>query len=64
MAAHPHQVFSRNQLMDAIYADNRIVNERTIDSHIKKLRKKLDSALPHISLVESVYGVGYKYVFG
>ncbi|MCC5450595.1 response regulator [Rheinheimera sp. UJ51] len=63
MAAHPHQVFSRSQLMDAIYADYRIVNERTIDSHIKKLRKKLDVALPHTTLVESVYGVGYKYVF-
>lgn len=62
MAKHPHQVFNRSQLMDAIYDDYRIVNERTIDSHIKKLRKKLDLALPSVSIVESVYGVGYKYV--
>jgi two-component system response regulator BaeR len=63
LASRPHQVFSRNQLMDAVYQDYRIVNERTIDSHIKKLRKKLDAALPQTPLVESVYGVGYKYVF-
>jgi len=40
----PGKIFSRNQLMDVLYSDNRIVSDRTIDSHIKNLRKKLQSA--------------------
>jgi two-component system response regulator BaeR len=59
--ASPGRIFSRDQLMDRIYSDERIVSERTIDSHIKKLRKKLDLAVPDEELIHSVYGVGYKY---
>lgn len=55
------RIFSRDQLMDRIYSDERIVSERTIDSHIKKLRKKLSLAAPDEELIHSVYGVGYKY---
>ncbi len=55
--SHPGFIFSRQKLMDKIYADHRIVSNRTIDSHIKKLRKKLAQS-DHIN---SVYGVGYKY---
>lgn len=55
------KIFSRSQLMDGIYQDYRIVSERTIDSHIKKLRKKITAASENIELIHSVYGVGYKY---
>jgi two-component system response regulator BaeR len=59
--ASPGRIFSRDQLMDRIYSDERIVSERTIDSHIKKLRKKLSLAATDEELIHSVYGVGYKY---
>lgn len=55
------RIYSRDQLMDRIYADRRIVSERTIDSHIKKLRKKLCTLLSGQDVIQSVYGVGYKY---
>ena len=42
----PGRIFSRSKLMDMIYQDQRIVSDRTIDSHIKKLRKKLAGLLP------------------
>ncbi|MEJ2178996.1 MAG: response regulator [Gammaproteobacteria bacterium] len=54
------KVFSRDQLLDQLYDDHRIVNQRTIDTHIKKLRKKLELANPEESVIRSVYGVGYK----
>ena len=47
--------------MDRIYNDQRIVCDRTIDSHIKKLRKKIASVTPEFELIQSVYGVGYRY---
>jgi len=56
----PGRVFSRNQLLDAIYDGFRDVSDRTVDSHIKNLRKKLAGALPDIDPIVSVYGVGYK----
>lgn len=61
---HPGRVFSRQQLMDAIYEDYRVVSDRTIDTHVKNLRKALDSAQPGQQLIESVYGVGYRLVLG
>ncbi|NOZ53167.1 MAG: response regulator [Gammaproteobacteria bacterium] len=54
------RVFSRTQLIDQLYDDHRIVNERTIDTHIKNLRKKLEEVTPEHSVIRSVYGVGYK----
>jgi two-component system response regulator BaeR len=47
--------------MDRIYQDHRIVSDRTIDSHIKKLRKKLAELRPDEELIHSVYGAGYRY---
>jgi two-component system response regulator BaeR len=47
--------------MDRIYPDQRTVGDRTIDSHIKKLRKKLAAVAPNEELIHSVYGVGYKF---
>ncbi len=60
MAKTPGKIFSRSQLMDNIYQDYRVVSERTIDSHIKKLRQKITTIDPNVELVQSVYGVGYK----
>ncbi len=57
----PGRIYSRGQIMDSIYRDYRVVSERTIDSHIKKLRKKIDTFEPHHHYVQSVYGVGYKF---
>ncbi|WP_092344639.1 response regulator [Desulfuromusa kysingii] len=57
----PGRVFSRNQVMDLLYSDQRIVCDRTIDSHIKKLRKKIAIAAPELELIHSIYGIGYKY---
>ncbi|MDN3640098.1 response regulator [Simiduia curdlanivorans] len=58
---HPGHIFSRSQLMESIYNDHRIVSERTIDSHIKKLRKKLATINPGVEFIHSIYGAGYKY---
>lgn len=59
--AAPGRIFSRDRLMDRIYQDQRIVSDRTIDSHVKKLRRKLTALVPDRELVHSVYGVGYRY---
>ncbi|HBG05552.1 MAG: two-component system response regulator BaeR [Geobacteraceae bacterium GWC2_58_44] len=58
---NPGRIYSRSQLMDRIYSDQRIVSDRTIDSHIKKLRKKIAAVAPDEELIHSIYGVGYKY---
>jgi two-component system response regulator BaeR len=55
------RIFSRQQLMDAIYSDHRVVSDRTIDSHVKKLRKKIATVMEEEELIRSVYGAGYKY---
>lgn len=60
LLARPGRVFSRNQLMDQLYSDHRVVTDRTVDSHIKNLRRKLDRCRPGHELIRSVYGVGYK----
>ncbi|MEI6543598.1 MAG: response regulator [Methylococcales bacterium] len=57
----PARIFSRAKLMDLIYKDQRVVSDRTIDSHIKKLRKKLAEILPNQELIHSVYGAGYYF---
>lgn len=57
----PGRIYTRDQLMDRIYTDQRIVCDRTIDSHIKKLRKKISAVAPDTEIIRSVYGVGYKY---
>ena len=58
---NPGRIYSRTQLMDRIYSDQRIVSDRTIDSHIKKLRKKIAAVAPEEELIHSIYGAGYKY---
>lgn len=61
LAANAGRIFGRQQLMDRIYPDERIVSDRTIDSHIKKLRKKISASGSGEELIHSVYGVGYKF---
>jgi two-component system response regulator BaeR len=61
LIAHEQSIFSRVQIMDAIYSDYRIVNDRTIDSHIKKLRAKLAQVWPATEFIHSAYGMGYYF---
>ena len=56
----PGRVFSRDQLVDQLYDDFRAVTDRTIDSHVKNLRKKIANIMPDVEVIRSVYGVGYK----
>ena len=65
LAAVPGAVLSRQQLMDAAYDDHRVVSERTMDSHLKNLRRKIEDAGQRsgdasVPTVEGVYGVGYR----
>ena len=59
--AAPGRIFSRERLMERIYRDHRIVSDRTIDSHVKKLRRRLQELVPDQELIHSVYGVGYRF---
>ena len=60
LSAKTGKVCTRQQLMDSIYPDERIVADRTIDSHIKKLRRKIALIGAGSDFIHSVYGVGYK----
>ncbi len=60
LASQPGRVFSRNQLMDILYVDHRVVSDRTVDSHVKNLRRKLVEAGGDEEWMRSIYGVGYK----
>jgi len=60
----PGRIFNRNQLMTRMYSDNRIVSDRTIDSHVKKLRQKLETLDTDTQYIHSVYGIGYKFEIG
>jgi two-component system response regulator BaeR len=61
LAEHPGRIYTRDQLMDAMYRDERVVADRTVDSHVKKIRRKIATVLPDREVLHSVYGVGYKY---
>jgi len=61
LSSQPGRVFSRDQLMNEMYPDYRIVSDRAVDTHIKNLRKKLTDAGAGKELVESVYGLGFRY---
>jgi two-component system, OmpR family, response regulator BaeR len=59
--ARPGRVFSRAQLMNEMYSDYRVVSDRAVDTHVKNLRRKLHAAAPEVELIESVYGLGYRF---
>ena len=61
LAQRPGHVKNRDQLMDAAYGEAIYVDDRTIDSHIKRLRKKFKDMDPDFSQIETLYGVGYRY---
>ncbi|VAV86413.1 DNA-binding response regulator ChvI [hydrothermal vent metagenome] len=61
LAHRPGHVKSRDQLMDIAYNDDVYVDDRTIDSHIKRLRKKFRKVDPEFDGIETLYGVGYRY---
>ena len=64
LAARPGVIKTRNQLMDAAYSDDVFVDDRTIDSHIKRLRRKFRSADPQFAGIETLYGAGYSFSDG
>lgn len=57
----PGRVFSREQLLERLHDDNRIVTDRTIDTHVKNLRRKLHQVDPEGNRITSIYGVGYRF---
>ncbi len=61
LAQRPGHVKSRDQLMDAAYGEHIYVDDRTIDSHIKRLRKKFREVDNEFAQIETLYGVGYRY---
>ena len=61
LATRPGHVKSRDQLMDAAYGEHIYVDDRTIDSHVKRIRKKFKVADDEFSQIETLYGVGYRY---
>ena len=61
LATRPGVVKNRNQLMDAAYQDDVYVDDRTIDSHIKRLRRKFREADPEFNAIDTLYGAGYRF---
>ena len=61
LAQRPGFVKSRDQLMDVAYDDQVYVDDRTIDSHIKRLRKKMRAVDADFSAIETLYGIGYRF---
>ncbi|HEX6661639.1 MAG TPA: response regulator transcription factor [Sphingomicrobium sp.] len=61
LAQRPGVVKSRNQLLDIAYHDDVYVDDRTIDSHIKRIRRKFRSVDPEFDAIETLYGVGYRF---
>ena len=61
LAQRPGIVKSRDSLMDAAYDDQVYVDDRTIDSHIKRLRKKFKAVDDNFDAIETLYGVGYRF---
>ncbi|MBV9192031.1 MAG: response regulator [Betaproteobacteria bacterium] len=59
LASTPGRVFSREKLLERLYEDHRVVTDRTVDAHVKNLRRKLEEVRPGQDLVRSIYGVGY-----
>jgi two-component system, OmpR family, response regulator BaeR len=61
LSTTPGRVYSRDRLLDTLYDDGRIVTDRTVDSHVKNLRRKLEAAAAGHNSIRSVYGAGYSY---
>ncbi|OCC22635.1 DNA-binding response regulator [Croceicoccus estronivorus] len=61
LASRPGIIKSRNQLMDAAYPDDVFVDDRTVDSHIKRMRRKFRATDPEFTAIETLYGAGYSF---
>jgi len=61
LAQRPGVVKSRNQLMDAAYHEDVFVDDRTVDSHIKRLRRKFRGVDPEFAAIDTLYGAGYSF---
>lgn len=61
LASRPGRLFTRAQLIEGMYRDDRVVTERTVDSHIRKLRRKIEAVAPDYQPIKSMYGVGYRF---
>ena len=61
LVRHPGHVKTRDQLMQHAYPDNTFVSDRTIDSHVKRVRRKLEEIDPGFASIETVYGLGYRF---
>lgn len=61
LAGRPGVVFSRAQLLDLAFKDNLDMTDRTIDSHVKNLRRKIEAAAPGLEPIHSIYGLGYRF---
>jgi two-component system, OmpR family, response regulator BaeR len=61
LAQNPGRIYSRDHLMGCIYKDHRVGNDRTVDAHVKKLRLKMRKLFADADVIQSVYGVGYRY---
>lgn len=61
LAMRPGVIKSRNQLMDAAYPDDVFVDDRTVDSHIKRMRRKFRATDPQFAAIETLYGAGYSF---
>jgi two-component system, OmpR family, response regulator ChvI len=64
MAADPGVIKSRNQLMEAAYTDDVFVDDRTVDSHIKRMRRKFRAVDPDFAAISTLYGAGYSFSDG
>ncbi|WP_120716148.1 response regulator transcription factor [Tsuneonella amylolytica] len=64
LAQRPGVIKSRNLLMDAAYPDDVFVDDRTVDSHIKRMRRKFRSVDPEFGAIETLYGAGYSFADG
>lgn len=64
LAARPGVIKSRNQLMDAAYPDDVFVDDRTVDSHIKRMRRKFRVVDPQFGAIDTLYGAGYSFSDG
>ena len=61
LAVRPGHVKSRDQLMDAAYGESVFLDDRTIDSHVKRLRRKFKAIDDNFDQIETLYGIGYRY---
>jgi two-component system response regulator ChvI len=64
LALRPGMVKNRDQLIDGAYGENIYVDDRTIDSHVKRVRRKFRQADPDFAQIETLYGIGYRYKEG